>query len=91
VGFDVLRQWVAIYRMHGNVGLQERKQRKTYDPDFKLRPQFPLAGLLRVAGLARSTFYYQRKALAGADKHHDLRAAIRKVFERHKVGTDTVA
>jgi putative transposase len=51
---------------------------------LELRPQFPLAGLLRVAGLARSTFYYQQKALAGEDKHHELRAAIRATFESHK-------
>jgi putative transposase len=51
---------------------------------LELRPQFPLAGLLRVAGLARSTFYYQQKALAGEDKHRELRVAIREIFERHK-------
>lgn len=36
VGFDVLRQWVAAYRQHGVLGLQERKQRKRYAPEFKL-------------------------------------------------------
>ena len=53
---------------------------------LELRPQFPLAGLLRVAGLARSTFYYQQKALAGEDKdkHRELRVAIREIFKRHK-------
>ena len=36
VGFDVLRQWVAAYREHGKLGLQERKQHKRYAPEFKL-------------------------------------------------------
>lgn len=51
---------------------------------LELRPHFPLAGLLRVAGLARSTFYYQQKAIASEDKHRELRIAIREIFERHK-------
>jgi transposase len=36
VGFDALRQWVAAYREHGKLGLQERKRRKRYAPEFKL-------------------------------------------------------
>lgn len=51
---------------------------------LELRQQFPLAGLLRIAGLARSTFYYQQQALRGEDKHRDLKASIRSIFDRHK-------
>lgn len=51
---------------------------------LELRPRFPLAGLLKIAGLARSTFYYQRKALSREDKHLRLRDAIREIFDRHK-------
>jgi putative transposase len=51
---------------------------------LELRQQFPLAGLLRIAGLARSTFYYQQQALKGEDKHRDLKASIRSIFDRHK-------
>ena len=36
VGFDVLRQWVAVYREHGKLGLQVRRQRTRYAPEFKL-------------------------------------------------------
>jgi putative transposase len=49
-----------------------------------LRHEFPLDGLLKVAALARSTFYYQCKASQKADKHAQLKARIRSVFERHK-------
>ena len=49
-----------------------------------LRHEFPLDGLLKVAGLARSTFYYQCKASQKADKHAQLKARIRSVFEQHK-------
>ncbi len=49
-----------------------------------LRPQYPLASLLVVAGLPRSTFYYQCKALAAPDKHARLKQQIADVFALHK-------
>jgi putative transposase len=43
-----------------------------------------LNGLLKLAGLARSTFYYQRKAQQAGDKYAGLKATIKTVFEQHK-------
>lgn len=51
---------------------------------LELRQQFPIADLLKVAGLARSTFYYQQKALQTTDKHAALKARICALFEQHK-------
>lgn len=51
---------------------------------LELRPHFPLADLLHAAELARSSFYYQVKALGTGDKHCDLKAKIREIFNRHK-------
>jgi putative transposase len=51
---------------------------------LELRQQYPLAGLLKVAGLARSTFYYQQKALGAVGKYADMKAKIRALFEEHK-------
>ena len=51
---------------------------------LELRPHFPLAGLLQTSGLARSSFYYQRKALEASDKHGDLKTRIRDIFNRHR-------
>ncbi len=50
----------------------------------ELRQQYPFAGLLKTAQLARSTFYYQQKVLGQDDKHRQLKETIRSVFERHK-------
>lgn len=50
----------------------------------ELRQQYPLAGLLTFAGLARSTFYYQLKVRQASDKHQQLKDTIRSVFARHK-------
>lgn len=51
---------------------------------IELRPHFPLAGLLRTAGLPRSSFYYQQKALEANDKHCNLKTKIREIFARHR-------
>lgn len=48
-----------------------------------MRQVYPLALLLRAAGLARSTFYYQGKALL-TDKHSDLKDRIRSVYHKHR-------
>lgn len=51
---------------------------------IELRQQFPLAGLLKLAGLARSTFYYQLKVSQAVDKHQALKLQIQAIFARHK-------
>lgn len=51
---------------------------------IELRPQFPLPFLLRAAGLARSTFYYQQAALKVADKYSAMKDQIKAIYEQHK-------
>jgi putative transposase len=50
----------------------------------ELRQQYPIAGLLKLAELPRSTFYYQQKVLKQGDKYLQLKDTIKTVFERHK-------
>lgn len=50
----------------------------------ELRQHHPVAALLKVAGLARSTFYSQLRTLNADDRHADLKAKIRTVFDHHK-------
>jgi putative transposase len=40
--------------------------------------------LLKLAGIARSTFYYQQKAAQASDKHEALKKQIGDIFARHK-------
>lgn len=49
-----------------------------------LRRDHKLTVLLQVAGLARSTFYYQRQAMQRADRHTDIKARICAVYNEHK-------
>ena len=51
---------------------------------IELRQQYPLPILLRVAGLSRSTFYYQAKVQQAGDRYASLKASIHAVYERHK-------
>lgn len=51
---------------------------------IELRPNFPLAALLRAAELPRSSFYYQCKANQADDKHRELKARIRTIFSHHR-------
>lgn len=51
---------------------------------MELRPEFPFEALLKLAGLARSTFYYRQKLLVVEDKHAKLKESIRAIYHRHK-------
>ena len=47
----------------------------------ELRQLYPIARLLKLAGLARSTFYYQQKSCRAADKYLQLKEQIRTIFD----------
>lgn len=51
---------------------------------LELRPNHDLAVLLKVSGLARSTFYYQVNARRAGDRHAGLKSRIRALYARHK-------
>ncbi len=51
---------------------------------LELRQGHDLAVLLKTAGLARSTFYYQVKAQQAGDRQADLKSRIRALYECHK-------
>jgi transposase InsO family protein len=48
-----------------------------------LRSRFPLDGLLKLADLARSTFYYQLSTLEKPDKHAALKERIQSLYHEH--------
>jgi putative transposase len=49
-----------------------------------LRHEHGLPGLLKAAGLPRSTFYYHLKAAKADDSHADLKKRIRSIYEHHR-------
>ncbi|PJJ96449.1 hypothetical protein CO611_08375 [Lysobacteraceae bacterium NML03-0222] len=50
----------------------------------ELRQGHTLAHLLKVAGLSRSTFYYQVGSQHGEDKHAGLKARIQSLYAHHQ-------
>jgi transposase InsO family protein len=46
-----------------------------------LRPEIPLNDLLSCLGMAKSSYFYQKEAMAAPDKYADLREIVRKEFE----------
>lgn len=44
----------------------------------------PLDGLLELAKLARSTFYYRQRAASRPDRHAALKETIKAIFDSHK-------
>ena len=50
----------------------------------ELRPQHKLAVLLRVSGLARSTFYYQQHPCRGKDAYAHEKSRIKALFHHHR-------
>ena len=49
-----------------------------------MRLHHKLADLLQVAGLARSTFYYQCQAILRTEQQSDMEVNIRAVYDEHK-------
>ena len=50
----------------------------------ELRQGFPLNDLLKLLGLARSTYYYQLKAMGAADPFISVKASIQAIQSEHK-------
>jgi len=51
---------------------------------LELRQEHELTSLLKIAGLSRSTFYYQVKVQQGDDRHATLKSRIHAIYEHHK-------
>lgn len=51
---------------------------------LELRQDHDLAVLLRVAGLSRSTFYYQAKVQQMGDSTAELKSRIKAIYDHHK-------
>lgn len=51
---------------------------------LELRQKYPLDALLKLADLARSSFYYQCRVLRKEDKYAPLKECIRAIYEKHK-------
>jgi transposase InsO family protein len=49
----------------------------------ELRQQYPITDILKIAGLARSIFYYQKQRLKAEDKYASLKQKIDNIYKKH--------
>jgi transposase InsO family protein len=47
---------------------------------LELRQQYPIDALLKLVGLPRSTFFYQKKAMVAADKYASVKTLIKALY-----------
>lgn len=80
---DCARRW-PTKKIGGLGSTQSASRAERAQAVLELRPDYSLPLLLAVAGLSRSTFYYQAKVLGASDKYAGLKSSIKAVYERHK-------
>ncbi|MFF2450275.1 IS3 family transposase [Neobacillus sp. NPDC058068] len=51
---------------------------------FELRPEFPVSGLIELADIPRSTYYYWVKTFDRPDKDAELKSLIQAIYHEHK-------
>nr|WP_244108925.1 IS3 family transposase [Burkholderia anthina] len=73
-----LKKWNALVQAKEAAGAEKARL------VLELRQDHDLSDLLRAAGLARSTFYYQAKVQMAGDKYASLKVRIRQIYEHHK-------
>lgn len=62
----------------------ERAAAETAQVITELRQHFPLPHLLNLAGMARSTYYYQRSVAVAGDKYAALKKHIKTIYDAQK-------
>lgn len=51
---------------------------------FELRHEYKVVDLIKVARIARSTYYYWIKAFKRPDKYKEVKETIHHIFHKHK-------
>ncbi|KGR74732.1 integrase [Ureibacillus manganicus DSM 26584] len=51
---------------------------------YELRLNFPVKELIKVAGIARSTYYYQINSFKKTDKYNEIKILIQAIYDEHK-------
>ncbi|WP_375232420.1 IS3 family transposase [Priestia megaterium] len=62
-------------------GIKEREKAQIV---FELRHDYKVVDLIKVAKIARSTYYYWTKAFKGPDKYKEMKQLIKHIFHEHQ-------
>ncbi|WP_394557294.1 IS3 family transposase [Priestia aryabhattai] len=71
-----------VERLSTNIkGIKEREKAQVV---FELRHEYKVVDLIKVARIARSTYYYWIKAFKRPDKYKEVKETIHHIFHKHK-------
>ncbi|MDA2639124.1 IS3 family transposase [Bacillus cereus] len=88
-----LRKEIEYLRMENayfkKVTRLNSRERKITDKDkayiiFELRHEYKIMDLIKIAGIARSTYYYWVKQMDREDKYKDIKETIKQIFHEHQ-------
>ena len=80
----ILRETIGVLKKDPSVDPGDLSNREKTEIVDALRGKFPLNDLLARLGLPRSSYYYQRGAIAAGDKYAGLRGLVAEIFHAVK-------
>lgn len=69
----------CLYSRKGKITEQDKAQ-----IIFELRHEYKVIGLVKVADIPRSTYYYWVKQMNRLDKYAEVKGVIKQLFEEHQ-------
>jgi putative transposase len=81
---DILNKAAEVIKKDQGIDLQEMTNREKVIVVDALRRAYPLSELLDAIGIAKSSYFYQKKALCRPDKYNALREKVRETFSKNK-------
>ena len=76
----ILRETIGVLKKDPSVDPSDLSNREKAEVVDALRHDFPLKDLLARLELPRSSYYYQRGAIAAGDKYAELRVLVAEIF-----------
>jgi putative transposase len=86
---DILNKAVEIIKKDQGIDPRKLTNKEKVSLIDALRERYPLNELLKMMGIPKSSYFYQKKAQTRPDKYAALRTNVKKILPRTKVAMDT--
>ncbi|QPW46686.1 IS3 family transposase [Bacillus thuringiensis] len=83
---ELLRMEVSyLKKLQGlNFGEKNITEKEKAQIIYELRQEYKVINLIKIAGIAHSTYYYWSKRLNDPDKYQEIKEQITQIFEEHQ-------
>lgn len=81
---DILKETINVLKKDPGVDQTALKNREKAVIIGALKNKYALPVLLDKLSMARSSYFYQIKAMSSTEKYHELRSKIREIFDENK-------